>query len=320
MHNDDAFATMLLMSQISAEKDELVRPLGTAEYYRLRDLVLKTRLGHIGNLIGMDISAACQALNIEEEEAYRLCVLLGRIMQLSYSIERFAEKGIEMVTIDEQAYPARLIERLGEKAPPLLHYCGNREIAASLSVAMIGSSGMRSGVAEAVHEVVRNAIGAGLSVVTGGKAGFDQLAEEETAAQGGRYVSVLAESLSEKSLRPGVSEMIASGRALLYSSFHPDARYTLAHALERNKCIYGLSNAAIVLSCEKTRGGAWEGACSALRNRFTERVYVWENPDLPGNMELIAKGAIPFRDPEHLPLRQLAEKWASPPVEQLSLF
>ena len=248
------------------------------------------------------------------------CVLLGRIMQLSYSIERFAEKGIEIATLDEEAYPHRLSERLGEKAPPLLHYCGNREIARGLSVAMIGSSGMRTGVAEAVHAVVTNAVSAGLTIVTGGKAGFDQLAEEETAAQGGKYICALAESLSEKSLKPGVSEMIASGRALLYSSFHPDAKYTLAHALERNKCIYGLANAAIVLSCEKGRGGAWEGACSALRNRFTERVYVWENPDLPGNMELIAKGAMPFRDPEHLPLKQLAEQWACPPVEQLSLF
>lgn len=320
MHNDDAFATMLLMSQISAEKDELVRPLTTAEYYRLRNLVTQTSLGHVGNLIGMDISAACHALSIEEEEAYRICVLLGRIMQLSYSIERFAEKGIEIATLDEEAYPHRLIERLGEKAPPLLHYCGDRALARGLSVAMIGSSGMRTGVAEAVHAVVGNAVSAGLTVVTGGKAGFDQLAEEETAAQGGKYICALAESLSEKSLKPGVSEMIASGRALLYSSFHPDAKYTLAHALERNKCIYGLANAAIVLSCERGRGGAWEGACSALRNRFTERVYVWENPDLPGNMELIAKGAIPFRDPEHLPLKQLAEQWACPPVEQLSLF
>ena len=59
MHNDDAFATMLLMSQISAEKDELVRPLTTASSH---SPVPPTRMGslpraRISLMMGMAASA-----------------------------------------------------------------------------------------------------------------------------------------------------------------------------------------------------------------------------------------------------------------------
>ena len=319
-HNDDAFATMLLMSQISAEKEELVRPLSTLEYYRLREQLRTSSLRRVGLLIDRDIATVQQALNIPEEEAYRICVLMSRTMQLSYAIERFAEKGIDICTLDEAAYPKSLSEKLGEKAPPMLYCCGEQSLSGGLCVALIGSSPAQSAVEQAADVLIRAAVDASLTLVTGGKVGFDRLVEEKTMLSGGRFVSCLAEPLAEKSLRPGISEMIAARRALLISSFHPDTRYTLAHALECNKCVYALSNAAIVLSCEKGKGGAWEGACSALRNRFTERIYVWENHDLPGNMELIARGATPFTDPARLPLSQLAAQWAAPPYEQISFI
>ena len=34
-HNDDSFATMLLMSQITPQREELVRPLSTGEWHAL---------------------------------------------------------------------------------------------------------------------------------------------------------------------------------------------------------------------------------------------------------------------------------------------
>ncbi len=319
-HKDDAFATMLLMSQISAEKEELVHPLSVGEYYRLKEKVAGTTGRRVGSLIGKDISAVRQMLDAEEEEAYRVCVLMSRVMQLSYAIERFVQQGIDICTLDEPEYPKRLIERLGEKAPPMLYSCGDRALSGRLSVALIGTGVLRSETRQAADSLLRATVEAGLTVVTGGRNGFDRMAEERLTALGGSFVEILAESLSEKALRPGVSEMIANGRALLISSFHPDARYTLSHALEANKCVYALSNAAIVLQCEKGKDGVWEGACSALRNRFTERVYVWENPDLPGNMELIARGATAFSDPARLPLGQLSRQWAAPPFEQISFI
>ena len=119
-HNDDAFATMLLMSQLSASRDEIVRPLSTAEFYSLRDAVGRCGLGSLGSLIGMDLSAIRRSLGLEESEAYRLCVLLNRVMPLSYALERFTEGGLDIVTVDEADYPERMRGRLERKAPPMI--------------------------------------------------------------------------------------------------------------------------------------------------------------------------------------------------------
>ncbi len=319
-HNDDAFATMLLMSQISANRDELERPLSYAEYYQLRARVAQSSLGRLGNMIGMDVYALRKALDMTENEAYKLCVLLHRTMPLSYAIERFSASGIEIATVDESTYPKRLQESLDEKAPPMVYYSGDMQLTSSSSIALIGNSSAKAEVIDFAHRMVQAAVRTGLTVITGGESGFGRAVEHEVMRQGGRLISYLAESLVDHLHIPNMSELIASRRALLLSNVHPEAHYTAPHALSRNKCIYGLSNAAFVISCEKGRGAAWDGACSALRNRYTEKVYVWDNPSLPGNRELIERGATAFSDPYELPLEEMKRVWDTPAFEQISMF
>ena len=134
-HNDDAFATMLLMSQMSANRDEIVRPLSGAEYYQLKEQVAQSFVRTLGGLIGMDLSGLMRALGIGELEAYRLGVLLNRIMPLSYALEKFGEAGIEIFTVDESGYPERLVTRLGEKAPPMIYSSGNLKLSARSAIA-----------------------------------------------------------------------------------------------------------------------------------------------------------------------------------------
>lgn len=320
MHNDDAFATMLLMSQMSANRDEIERPLSWAEYYQLRARVADSSIGSLGNLIGMDLFAIRRDLDMSENEAYKLCVLLNRIMPLSYALEKFGSAGIDISTVDEIGYPNKLITRLGEKAPPMIYSSGDLSLADRSAIALIGNSSARAEGNEIAARLIRAATDAGLVVVTGGESGFGRTVELEAGKQGGRLITFLAESLSEHIRMAGMGDMLAGGRALLMSSVHPDAKYTASHALERNKCIYALSGAAFVISCEKGRGSSWDGACSAMRNRYTDKVFVWNNKSLPGNQELIERGATPFTDPMQLPLQEMKRVWDTPAFEQMSLF
>jgi predicted Rossmann fold nucleotide-binding protein DprA/Smf involved in DNA uptake len=319
-HNDDAFATMLLMSQISANRDELERPLSYAEYYQLRRRVAESPLSRMGNLIDMDVYAMRKALDMTESEAYKLCVLLHRTMPLSYAIERFCNSGIEIATVDETTYPQKLMNNLGEKAPPMVYYSGNMGLTENSAIALIGNSSLKPEVIEFADRMVQAAVKTGLTVVTGGETGFGRAVENEVMERGGTVISFLAESLSEHIHLPNMYDMIIDGKALMLSSVHPEAHYTAPHALMRNKCIYGLANAAFVISCEKGRGSAWDGACSALRNRYTEKIYVWDNPSIPGNRELIERGATAFRDPSELPLEEMKRVWDTPAFEQISMF
>ncbi len=319
-HSDNAFATMLLMSQLSADREEIVRPLSAAEFYALRERAAECGMKNLGELIDMDLSAVRMALKLEENEAYRVCVLMNRVMPLSYALERFAEAGIDFVTLEEENYPARLSERLGRKAPPMVYACGDLSLAAETSITLAASSCSRPDTIGCARELAAMACEAGVTMITGGESGFGRLIEREALQGNGRMVTFLAESLCERICQSGLSEMIATGRAVAMSIIHPEAKYTVSHALDRNKCLYALGNAAFVITCEKGRGTTWEGASSALRNGYTDRIYVWENEDIPGNMELIARGATPFRSPQDIRFRELKAAWEKPAYEQLSLF
>ena len=136
-HNDDAFTAMLLTLPLTADKEELVRPLASAEFIQLVKRVEEAGLGTIGSLIGMDISAVMAKLDMPEQEAYRICMLLSRTMPLSYAMERFYEQNIEILTGMDEEYPVRLTERLGTDAPTAMYVSGNIELLKQPMVALL---------------------------------------------------------------------------------------------------------------------------------------------------------------------------------------
>ena len=91
MHRDDSFATMLLTCALSPDREELVHPLCATDFHELRLLVARAG-APLGQLIGMDMSGVMRLLEVDEMTAYRLCILLGRILPLSYMLESLAER------------------------------------------------------------------------------------------------------------------------------------------------------------------------------------------------------------------------------------
>ena len=71
----------------------------------------------------------------------------------------------------------------------------------------------------------------------------------------------------------------------------PNARWTPGRAMARNKFIYILSNAALVVECEDKKGGTWSGAIENLKSSWVP-LYVRENHENAlGNEELLNRGA-----------------------------
>ncbi|NLG25057.1 MAG: hypothetical protein GX558_06850 [Clostridiales bacterium] len=318
-HNDDAFATMLLTCRIAADRDELARPLGAQEYHRLEQDARRAGLPGLGGLIGADVSRLKMALDLPEQDAYRLAVLLNRAMPLSYALERYAEAGIEIVTEGERCYPARLTERLGDKAPPMLYACGDLGILGKPALALIGAGG-RCDAEELLTRLCARAHEADLTVLTGDEPGVGRAAERLVGRGGGRYAAFMAGELAERMYQPGISELIAGGRGLALSIEHPDAAYTRAHALERNRCLHALSLMSVVVSGGPERGATLESAAAALRGGWAEAVYVWNGCNQAGNPALRQRGASGFDDADALPIADLARRAALPRYQQLSML
>lgn len=318
-HNDDSFATMLLVSQIDPGKEELVRPLSTGEWHALQ-AKLRARDMTMGDLLRMDMSAFMMRLDCSEQEAYRLCVLLGRVLPLSMCLERFAEHGIQVVTWHQSLYPARLRERLGVMAPPLLYLAGRPELFRQDAIAVIGAGTVQTGGEAQVRHLVRMATEHGYAIVTDGAPGLSRIAEDEALHIGGRVIEVDAGGLS---LRTAQRDMLAMTELRLGAAMtltHPDAPYTVSHARSRSKCIYGLSLAAFIIGVQKDKGTAFEGAAEALQRQWTDFIYVWDHPAYPDGRELIARGAAHVGDIGEDAFSQMDMAWRRTTARQLSMF
>ena len=101
------------------------------------------------------------------------------------------------------------------------------------------------------------------------------------------------------------------GRLVLVSSFDPAVRFRGWRAMERNKQIYALADAALVVNSDYGQGGTWAGATQQLgdRGRGYVPVYVHSNGERGrGLEELAARGARRWPEPRPDAARKRRER------------
>ena len=315
-HCDDAYAAMLLTLSLSADREEFAHPLSTAEF-RALDADLRENTGRgPGQLLGKDISGIMQLLQTPEPEALRLFTLLNRSVQLTYILESFADDNIEVITQYDSRYPRRLLQRLGESAPPVFYAAGHPELLNQPMLGVCGISGVKTSpvVRASVERIVSEARRLSYAVATGGELGVAHLATEKVVlAEEGNIVRFLGGGLREFAKTPEFIRLYLQGRGLAISLEHPDALFTVSHAAARNRLLFALSEAAFVFNTDGKRG-----ELEALRGRLCDYIYAWNG--YPGNQPLISRGALPFGSAETLDFNDLKRHWLSSRSEQLSLF
>jgi predicted Rossmann fold nucleotide-binding protein DprA/Smf involved in DNA uptake len=107
-------------------------------------------------------------------------------------------------------------------------------------------------------------------------------------------LGVLAEGLAKTATSGQYRSGLVSDHLTLVSPFDPDSRWFAHTAMERNKLLYGLSDAALVVASSADSGGTWAGATEALQHGRV-KVFVKSTGVLaPGNPRLVRMGGIPF--------------------------
>lgn len=308
---------MLLTLTLTPDKDEIVRPLNTVEFSRLAARAEASGKGSIGSLIGMDMSGIMDVLDCNEDEAYRICMLLNRAMPLSYSLERFSSDGIEIVTRYNTEYPDRFAEKLNQSAPAAFYLCGEPNVLSTPMIAIMGVSGVKLPVnaEQQVRALVRQAADNGYGVISGGEPGIGRLAALAAFEMGVPYVDVVGGDMAQHCASQPVKAMLREGRCAVVSLLHPSALFTAGHAIARCKLIYSLSSAAFVFNTDGKRG---EG--EALKNRYCEGLYVWDIPHPSANRQIISKGGIAIADFADIRFDRLSANWRMAQAEQLKFF
>ena len=286
-------------------------PLSAGEYNRLAR-GLRDRGREPADLLTADDALApddCPR-GIERE---RIDLLLGRGFLLGQALERWRARGIWVVGRTDAGYPQRLRERLGAAAPPLLYGFGERYMLEEGGLAVVGSRNAGDAGLAFAESAGRLAAEARRSLISGGARGVDRAAMRGALDSDGRAVSVLADGLERAVMRRGDRDMLMDGRLVLVCPEDPAARFQVWRAMSRNKLIYALADAALVVSADDGKGGTWAGAVEQLEKFRRTPVYVrpaGEN----GLDELRKRGARSW--PEHQTPEALEDLLdAPPPVE-----
>ncbi len=282
-------AVLLLTAHLSKTSGDSTKPLMPREWGRfavwLKEHSLRPEQlvkSHPSDLLG---GWSDRQIPIERIEA-----LLNRGPLLALAMEKWLRAGLWVLTRSDADYPSRLKKRLGTVSPAVFFGCGNRSLLNSGGLAVIGS---RKAVQEDLQYSRRlgaTAAGQGYAIVSGGARGVDEAVMSGALESEGTVVGVLADSLLRACSSLKYRRHLMANNLVLVSTFHPEAGFNVGNAMRRNKYIYCLSDAALVVH-SATKGGTWTGATENLKRRWVPLWVKLTKDRTAGNLELVKQGA-----------------------------
>lgn len=292
-------AILLLTAPLITGRREASADLLTAGEYKRMARWLRDTGHEPGDLLengAEEILGACRQVF----DTNRLKKLLDRGFMLGEAIEQWRSRAIWLVSRADPAYPRRLKARLKEDAPAVLYGCGDMRLLESGGLAVVGSrdaSDSSIAYAEAIGRLVARMKS---TLVSGGARGIDQAAMRGSLGDGGKATGVLADSLGRAALNREHRDLLISGNLVLISPFDPSAGFNVGNAMQRNKLIYALADAALVVSSDYEKGGTWSGAAEQLDKLHLVPIYVRSDGETSKGLEaLVGKGALPWPYPDN---------------------
>ena len=287
--NPQAQAVILLTSYFGKGKTD-AKPLSVKEWGKFARW-LKDHELEPADLLKGDPSSLLSGWVDNKITLQRIDSLLDRGGALGFALEKWSRAGLWAITRSQPDYPESLKRRLRLNAPPVLFGCGNKALLNRGGIAVVGSRDADEADLKFSSSLARSAANQGLSVVSGGARGVDESAMLGALESEGTSVGVLADSLLRAATSAKYRKFLNAGDLVLISPFNPEAGFTVGNAMARNKYIYCLSDAAVVVNSTPDKGGTWTGATEGLKSGW---VPLWVQPkDNPasGNAALVQKGA-----------------------------
>ncbi len=255
-------------------------------------------------------------------EPQRLHSLLSRGFLLTQAIERWQKRAIWVVTRADVEYPKRLKTRLKEDSPPVLYGCGSREILNTGGLAVVGSRRVDDELIAYTEGIGRLVAESRKTLVSGGAKGIDQAAMRGALQAGGSVAGILADGLEKAAMNPGNRRFLLDDQLVLISPYDPSAGFNVGNAMQRNKLIYALADAALVVNTDLNKGGTWTGANEQLKKYHFVPVYVRSTGQPSEGLQALQQlGAKPWPNPrsaDELEAALTAEVSSQPKVAEQS--
>lgn len=282
-------AIVLLTSYFKSPSKDSPNPLTPTEWKSFAGWLVDKRYTP-GSLLSEDGINIIESWTDKKITKERLIALLRRGAQMSLAIEKWSRAGIWILTRSDPDYPQKLKNRLGTISPPILFGTGNKQLLNIKGIAVVGSRDITDEDINFSRELGGLISMNDYAVISGGAKGVDETAMLGSLESGGNAVGVLGDGLFQKSLSQIYRKYLTEGNLVLVSPYYPEAGFSVGNAMGRNKYIYSLSEAAIVVH-SGLKGGTWTGANENLNKQWVP-LFVKENYSKDsGNMILLNSGA-----------------------------
>lgn len=282
-------AVLLLTAHFSKAGKTDAKPLSNKEWGRFA-YWLKNQELFPEDLLKGDVDQKLAGWVDSKITVARIQALLNRGSALAVAMEKWTRAGLWVLTRSDPEYPRRLKVRLGNDAPPVFFGCGNRSLLAKGGIAVIGSRKTSDDDLEYSRRLGELTAHEGQSIVSGGARGVDEAAMLGALEAEGTAVGILSNDLLRAATSGKYRKYLMANNLVLLSPFYPEAGFHAGNAMQRNKYIYCLSDAAIAVH-SGTSGGTWTGVLENIKHSW---VPMWVKPtDDPeaGNKTLVQKGA-----------------------------
>ncbi len=278
------------------KRADSVKPLSVSEYDRLA-----RRLHECSRQPADLLSPGAGAILHESLPGFdneRISQLLERGFLLSQTIDHWQTRAIWVVSRADPDYPERFKRRLGGSAPPVLYGCGDATLLVNGGLAVVGSRNADSELMEYAESIGHSAAVAQCTVISGGARGIDYAAMHGALAEWGTVVGVLADGLEKAAMERGNRDVLMDSRLALISPYDPKAGFNVGNAMQRNKLVYALADAGLVIESDYNKGGTWAGAVEQLDRLSLVPIYVRSKGDISNGLRALEKrGALPWPNP-----------------------
>lgn len=129
---DSDYATMLLTQRFEDAPHARTEPLTTSRYSEVSKFVEEQ-----DHTIGSLLSPGRGSIIDQLEDAEQIDQLLARSVTLGAKTEQWKTENIHTLCRTNPAYPRRLLQTMGDAAPPVIYYVGNLDLFYNVAIAII---------------------------------------------------------------------------------------------------------------------------------------------------------------------------------------
>ncbi|NLB10890.1 DNA-processing protein DprA [bacterium] len=298
-------ATLLLCSYFNKTEVKIFKPLTGAEYLRFAKWL------HENNYTPADLFRKDNVILDKWTDpkrkitTERLLQLLGRGGSMGFAIEKWDQQGIWVISRASEFYPRSIKKQLSDQHPPILYGLGNKQLLNQVGIGFVGSRPISEDDTLFTVKKVQQAVDAGYTLISGGAKGIDQTSMRAALEYGGQSVGILSDGVLVNSNRRELSRYLRDQSLALVSPFYPEAGFSVGNAMARNKYIYTMSQAVVVVKSDKNKGGTWGGAIENLKKAWVPLLV--RDCTQEGNQALIQEGGIPLGESK-VPYSEFLEK------------